>query len=73
MVRILSILAIAIAIAIGFGLGGGIGFLWAASKGITLEGHDHGAHEHTSSRDLTELVDVPQAEAPNVELMSAKI
>lgn len=31
---------------IGLGLGGGFGFLVAASNGVMLEGHDHGAHGH---------------------------
>jgi hypothetical protein len=64
MFRVLAILAI------GLGLGGGIGFLVAAANGFTLGGHDHGAHAQATEmgHNHTELLDVPQAEAPTVTL-----
>lgn len=31
---------------IGLLFGGGIGFVAAAGLGVTLDGHDHGAHDH---------------------------
>lgn len=34
---------------IGLGLGGGFGFLVAAANGVTLDGHDHGAHSHDAA------------------------
>ncbi|WP_069301389.1 hypothetical protein [Neptunicoccus sediminis] len=45
---------------IGLFFGTGIGFLWAASQGITLDGHDHatghgatGAHDHSAMQALS--------------------
>lgn len=45
---------------IGLFFGTGIGFLWAASQGITLDGHDHatghgtaGSHDHSAMQALS--------------------
>lgn len=66
MIRILAIFAIT------FGLGGGLGFLVAAANGVTLDGHDHGAHSHApapeTGHEHTEFLDIPQTEAPLVAL-----
>ena len=52
---------------IGLFFGGGIGFLIAASQGITLDGHDHGNPAHHGGAEHAEHapVDLPAgADAP---------
>ncbi|MBL4751894.1 MAG: hypothetical protein JKX71_15185 [Amylibacter sp.] len=39
---------------IGLFFGFGLGFLFAAANGITLNGHDHNAHSHTDHHAATD-------------------
>lgn len=51
---------------IGLVFGAGLGFVFAAANGITLDGHDHGAHGHgaqPASHDHGEPRDLPLGSA----------
>ena len=56
--------------AIGLVFGGGIGFVVAASLGVTLDGHDHGdhaahqAHASAAQHDHATLRNLPPGETP---------
>lgn len=51
---------------IGLVFGGGLGFFVAAAYGVTLDGHDHGAHNHSDAAGAThESHDQMQVIAPS--------
>ncbi|MDE4305819.1 hypothetical protein PXK30_19235 [Phaeobacter gallaeciensis] len=53
---------------IGLGLGAGIGFLLAAANGVTLDGHDHEAHDTDISHSHVEMLEVPAINAPKLSV-----